>query len=218
MDAEDGIPRSMSRKPPSTTATSALLRTNSADSNQNQRLKSTLKKPVVNQRTLYPISSRSCDDLNKYQQQSELTVPVCNSTLKIIDQMENLRFEQFEPVLTTTHVDKINEKVNKKLNYSNEKIYSGLIDLEPNINELVTMAEQQELQKRKQAMKFLEEYQLLQKKRLKPDIMELFDETTMVKQPERINLKPMKINRTKSKQATNFSLTKLNRSQTLWRV
>jgi len=31
--------------------------------------------------------------------------------MKIIDQMENLKFEQFDPVLTTTHIDHINEQV-----------------------------------------------------------------------------------------------------------
>ncbi len=48
-----------------------------------------------------------------------------------------------------------NIQANKKLNYSNERIYKGLIDLEPNTEEIVAAAEQQELQKRKQAAKFL---------------------------------------------------------------
>ncbi len=41
------------------------------------------------------------------------------------------------------------------MNYSNDRIYRGLIDLEPNTEEIVAAAEQQELQKRKQAAKFL---------------------------------------------------------------
>lgn len=46
-------------------------------------------------------------------------------------------------------------KAHRKLNYSNERIYTGLIDLEPNANEIVAAAEHQEYQKRRQAAKFL---------------------------------------------------------------
>lgn len=41
------------------------------------------------------------------------------------------------------------------MNYSNECVYRGLIDLEPNAEEIVAAAEHQELQKRRQAAKFL---------------------------------------------------------------
>ncbi|CAF1262061.1 unnamed protein product [Adineta ricciae] len=132
--------------------------------------------------------------------------------------MENLKFEQFEPVLTTTHMEHIHEQANKKLNYSNERVYKGLIDLEPNVEEIIAAAEQQEIQKRKQAAKFLEEYQALQKKRVKPDIMELFDESSMIKQSTRINLKSMKPTKMKAKQATIFSINSLNQAQTLWKI
>jgi len=178
MDIEDGIPR---RQP--------LSRAQSA-----QQIKKSTDKG--NQSVSNYIASRSYDDMNINKSKSlvDLAIPACNSTMKIIDQMENLKFEQFDPILTTTHVEHINEQANKKLNYSNERIYKGLIDLEPNTEEILAVAEQQESQKRKQAAKFLEEYQSLQKKRVKPDIMELFDESTMIKQTTRINLKPLKNN------------------------
>ncbi len=51
-----------------------------------------------------------------------------------------------------------NIQANKKLNYSNERVYKGLIDIEPNAEEIIALAEQQELQKRKQAAKFLVSY------------------------------------------------------------
>ncbi|CAF0727342.1 unnamed protein product [Adineta steineri] len=206
MEMEDGIPR---RQP--------LFRTQSAQQVHKLIKKSTGK---GNQLISNYIPSRSYDDLNinKSKPLVDLTVPACNSTMKIIDQMENLRFEQFDPVLTTTHVEHINEQANKKLNYSNEYVYKGLIDLEPNVEEIIATAEQQELQKRKQAAKFLEEYQTLQKKRVKPDIMELFDETTMIKQTTRINLKPLKPIKMKPKQATIFSMNSLNHAQTLWKI
>ncbi|CAF0803473.1 unnamed protein product [Adineta steineri] len=206
MEMEDGIPR---RQP--------LFRTQSAQQVHKLIKKSTGK---GNQLISNYIPSRSYDDLNinKSKPLVDLTVPACNSTMKIIDQMENLRFEQFDPILTTTHVEHINEQANKKLNYSNEYVYKGLIDLEPNVEEIIATAEQQELQKRKQAAKFLEEYQTLQKKRVKPDIMELFDETTMIKQTTRINLKPLKPIKMKPKQATIFSMNSLNHAQTLWKI
>jgi hypothetical protein len=98
---EDGIPR---RQP--------LLRTQSA-----QQVHKLVKKSVGkgNQTVSNYIASRSYDDLNMNKSKSlvDLTVPVCNSTMKIIDQMENLKFEQFDPVLTTTHMDHINEQVKK---------------------------------------------------------------------------------------------------------
>ena len=46
-------------------------------------------------------------------------------------------------------------QANRKLNYSNERIYKGLIDLEPNTEEILAAVEKQEYQKRKQASKFL---------------------------------------------------------------
>ncbi len=49
----------------------------------------------------------------------------------------------------------LNIQANKKLNYSNERVYKGLIDLEPNTEEILALAKQQELQKRRQAAKFL---------------------------------------------------------------
>ncbi|CAF2330381.1 unnamed protein product [Rotaria sp. Silwood2] len=206
MDMEDGVPR---RQP--------LFRTQSAQQVHKLIKKSTNKDT---QSVSSYIASRSCDDLNMNKSKSlvDLAVPACNSTMKIIDQMENLKFEHFDPVLTTTHIDHINEQANKKLNYSNERIYRGLIDLEPNAEEIIAAAEQQEFQKRKQAAKFLEEYQTLQKKRIKPDIMELFDETTMIKQTTRINLKPLKPIKMKPKQATIYSINSLNQAQTLWKI
>jgi len=170
MEFEDGIPR---RQPP-------LLRAQSA-----QQVHKLVKKSTSKQSSSLSnyIPSRSCDDLNVNKSKSlvDLAVPACNSTMKIIDQMENLRFEQFEPVLTTTHLDHIHEQVdsienhfvtlvfpihvqtNKKLNYSNERIYKGLID--PNAEELVALAEQQEVQKRRQAAKFLVKNFSIQRKR-----------------------------------------------------
>ncbi|CAF1252359.1 unnamed protein product [Adineta ricciae] len=207
MDMEDGIPR---RQP--------LSRAQSAQQMHK------LGKRVSGKANQVPptyLSSRSCDDLNINQKSKplvDLTVPACNSTMKILDQMENLKFEQFEPVLTTTHMEHIHEQANKKLNYSNERVYKGLIDLEPNAEEIIAAAEQQEIQKRKQAAKFLEEYQALQKKRVKPDIMELFDESSMIKQSTRINLKSMKPTKMKAKQATIFSINSLNQAQTLWKI
>jgi len=99
MDMEDGIPR---RQP--------LFRTQSAQQVHKLIKKSTGK---GNQSLSSYIASRSCDDLNinKSKPLVDLTVPACNSTMKIIDQMENLKFEQFDPVLTTTHIEHINEQV-----------------------------------------------------------------------------------------------------------
>ncbi|UJR33770.1 hypothetical protein I4U23_021197 [Adineta vaga] len=210
MDMEDGIPR---RQP--------LLRTQSAQQVHKLVKKSSSSSGKQNPSISNYLASRSCDDLNINHQNKglvDLTVPACNSTMKILDQMENLKFEQFQPVLTTTHMEQINEQAYKKLNYSNERIYRGLIDLEPNAEELIVAAEQQEIQKRKQAAKFLEEYQVLQKKRVKPDIMELFDESTMIKQTTRINLKPLKAMKMKAKQATNFSINSLNQAQISWKI
>jgi len=48
--------------------------------------------------------------------------------------------------------------------------------------------------------------------------MELFDESTMIKQTTRINLKPLKTMKIKPKQATNFSINSLNQAQTLWKL
>ncbi|CAF1236851.1 unnamed protein product [Rotaria magnacalcarata] len=206
MEMEDGVPR---RQP--------LFRTQSAQQVHKLVKKSAGKETQSSQSYM---TSRSYDDLNINKAKSlvDLAAPAYNSTMKIIDQMENLKFEQFDPVLTVTHIDHVNEQANKKLNYSNERIYKGLIDLEPNTEEIIAAAEQQELQKRKQAAKFLEEYQALQKKRIKPDIMELFDETTMIKQTTRINLKPLKPIKMKPKQATTFSINSLNQAQTLWKI
>ena len=96
MDIEDGIPR---RQP--------LLRTQSV-----QQIKK-LNHIKTNSSSSNYIASRSCDDLNinKDKPVVDLAIPACNSTMKIIDQMENLKFEQFDPVLTTTHMEKINEQV-----------------------------------------------------------------------------------------------------------
>jgi hypothetical protein len=95
MDMEDGIPR---RQP--------LFRTQSV-----QQIKKLNTKG--NQSVSSYVASRSCDDLNMNKDKPlvDLATPVCNSTIKIIDQMENLKFEQFDPVLTTTHIDRINEQV-----------------------------------------------------------------------------------------------------------
>jgi len=108
MDIEDGIPR---RQP--------LLRAQSAQQVYKLTKKSTGK---GNQSISNYIASRSCDDLNINKSKSlvDLAIPACNSTMKIIDQMENLKFEEFDPVLTTTHMDRINEQVNEFiLNFSN---------------------------------------------------------------------------------------------------
>lgn len=99
---EDGIPR---RHP--------LSRAQSA-----QQMNKLVKRSSGKGNQLPPIylSSRSCDDLNINQRSNplvDLTVPACNSTMKILDQMENLKFEQFEPVLTTTHMEHIHEQVRK---------------------------------------------------------------------------------------------------------
>lgn len=48
--------------------------------------------------------------------------------------------------------------------------------------------------------------------------MELFDESTMIKQTIRMNLKPLKPIKMKAKQATNFSINSLNQVQTLWKL
>jgi len=47
--------------------------------------------------------------------------------------------------------------------------------------------------------------------------MELFDQSTMIKQTTRVNLKPLKTIKMKAKQATVFSINSLNQSQTLWK-
>ena len=93
---EDGIPR---RQP--------LLRAQSVQ----QVHKLTKKLPGKTNDN--QIAGRSYDDFNTNKSKSlvDLAVPACNSTMKIIDQMENLKFEQFDPVLTTTHVEHINEQV-----------------------------------------------------------------------------------------------------------
>jgi hypothetical protein len=103
MNMEDGIPR---RQP--------LFRTQSAQQVNKLVKKSTEK---GNQLLSNYIPSRSCDDLNinKNKLLVDLAIPACNSTMKIIDQMENLKFEQFDPILTTTHIDHINEQVQKKI-------------------------------------------------------------------------------------------------------
>lgn len=102
---EDGIPR---RQPPP-----PLFRTQSA-----QQVNKLVKKSIgkESQLTSNYIPSRSYDDLNINKSKSlvDLAVPTCNTTMKIIDQMENLKFEQFDPVLTTTHMDHINERVEKE--------------------------------------------------------------------------------------------------------
>lgn len=96
---EDGIPR---RQP--------LFRTQSAQQVHKLIKKSTGK--GVQSLSNYT-ASRSCNDLNINNSKPtiDLAVPACNSTMKIIDQMENLKFEQFDPVLTTTHIEHINEQV-----------------------------------------------------------------------------------------------------------
>jgi len=48
--------------------------------------------------------------------------------------------------------------------------------------------------------------------------MELFDDSTMIKQTTRINLKPLKTNKIKAKQTTIFSLNSLNQAQNLWKL
>ncbi len=48
--------------------------------------------------------------------------------------------------------------------------------------------------------------------------MELFYESTMIKQTTRINLKPLKTMKIKPKQGTNFSINSLNQAQTLWKL
>lgn len=48
--------------------------------------------------------------------------------------------------------------------------------------------------------------------------MELFDESTMIKQTTRINLKPLKPTKMKAKQASPFSLNSLNQAQILWKI
>ena len=48
--------------------------------------------------------------------------------------------------------------------------------------------------------------------------MELFDESSMIKQSTRINLKSMKPTKMKAKQATIFSINSLNQAQTLWKI
>lgn len=102
MDMEDGIPR---RQP--------LSRTQSA-----QQVHKLVKKPLARNDppSLGYMASRSYDDLNinKRKPTVDLAVPTCNSTMKIIDQMENLKFEQFDPILTSTHKDHITEQVNSK--------------------------------------------------------------------------------------------------------
>jgi hypothetical protein len=104
MDMEDGIPR---RQP--------LFRTQSA-----QQVHKLIKKSTTKGNENH-ITSRSFDDLNINKSKSlvDLAVPACNSTMKIIDQMENLKFEQFDPVLTTTHIEHINERVKKKIERKN---------------------------------------------------------------------------------------------------
>ncbi len=93
---EDGIPR---RQP--------LFRAQSAQ----QVNKLTKKLPGKGSEN--HIANRSYDDFNTNKSKSlvDLAIPACNSTMKIIDQMENLKFEQFDPVLTTTHIEHINEQV-----------------------------------------------------------------------------------------------------------
>ena len=95
---EDGIPR---RQP--------LLRAQSAQ--QVHRQSTGRTNPTISN----SIASRSYDDLNINKSKSlvDLTVPACNSTMRIIDQMEHLKSEQFDPVLTTTHIDHINEQVKR---------------------------------------------------------------------------------------------------------
>lgn len=97
---EDGIPR---RQP--------LFRTQSAQQVNKLSGRSTSKSDLVSS-SYAP--SRSYEDLNMNHGKPmvDLAVPACNSTMKIIDQMENLKFEQFEPVLTTTHKEHITEQVN----------------------------------------------------------------------------------------------------------
>ena len=96
---EDGIPR---RQP--------LFRTQSA-----QQVHKLVKKPLTktDPPSMGYMASRSYDDLNinKSRPTMDLAVPTCNSTMKIIDQMENLKFEQFDPILTSTHKDHITEQV-----------------------------------------------------------------------------------------------------------
>lgn len=108
---EDGIPR---RQP--------LFRTQSA-----QQMNKLVKKSTDKQSQLITnyIPSRSYDDLNINKSKSlvDLAIPACNSTMKIIDQMENLKFEQFDPILTTTHVDHINEQVRNQNNKNKDEIY-----------------------------------------------------------------------------------------------
>ena len=96
---EDGVPR---RQP--------LFRTQSAQQ-MNKLSKTSTTKSDVLQSNYVP--SRSYDDLNinKGKGIVDLAVPACNSTMKIIDQMENLKFEQFDPVLTATHKEQITEQV-----------------------------------------------------------------------------------------------------------
>lgn len=48
--------------------------------------------------------------------------------------------------------------------------------------------------------------------------MELFDETTMIKQTTRINLKPLKPAKMKPKQASLYSILSLNQTQNLWKI
>ncbi len=48
--------------------------------------------------------------------------------------------------------------------------------------------------------------------------MELFDQSTMIKQTTRVNLKPLKNIKIKPQQATIFSLNNLNQRQTLWKL
>ncbi len=48
--------------------------------------------------------------------------------------------------------------------------------------------------------------------------MELFDESTMIKQTTRVNLKPLKNIKMKAKQATISSINSLNQAQTLWKL
>lgn len=102
MEYEDGIPRSQ-----------PLSRTQSAQQmNKLVRISPAIpdQQPIPNY-----LISRSCEDLNGNKQKSsiDLAVPTCNSTMKIIDQMENLKFEQFDPILTSMHKEMIKEQVSR---------------------------------------------------------------------------------------------------------
>jgi hypothetical protein len=116
---EDGVPR---RQP--------LFRAQSA--HQVHRLDNNKSSVRYAPTSSNSVVHRSYDDLrmNSIKPSIDLAMPACNSTMKIIDQMDNLKFESFDPILTSTHKDRIIERVrrtNVPMNYVVH--YSSFINL-----------------------------------------------------------------------------------------